>query len=323
MTVIAGIDEAGLGPLLGPLVVSATAFAVPDESADVSMWHLLAGTVCRRPAKRRSPIAIADSKKLYSGLRGPVGLEHLERGVLSMLAAAGERPNSLVGLLKRLAPSAVKQVGEYSWYAQPALPLPHAITPTSVALSGKALADGMSKVGLSLLTMRCQPVFAGEFNRMIRATNNKSVTLFDVTCRLLMYLWRSLPGGQIRVHVDRHGGRTYYLQALQRVFPSCQFKVLEENETCSAYHLAGPDRNMEISFHVDCEDQYLPVALASMISKYVRELFMMLFNRYWAEQVRDLAPTAGYYTDARRFFAEIGPAIRRLGVDETLLYRSR
>ena len=41
MTIIAGIDEAGYGPLLGPMVITITAFDVPDEKAKCSLWDLL------------------------------------------------------------------------------------------------------------------------------------------------------------------------------------------------------------------------------------------------------------------------------------------
>ncbi len=59
-----------------------------------------------------------------------------------------------------------------------------------------------------------------------------------------------------------------------------------------------------------------------MTAKYLRELHMMLFNRWW-QQHQDLRATAGYYTDARRFLAECDPLRRRLGVDDALLVRNR
>ncbi len=52
---------------------------------------------------------------------------------------------------------------------------------------------------------------------------------------------------------------------------------------------------------------HLPVALASMLAKYVRELCMGQFNRYWGHLVPGLQPTAGYYVDAQRFLGEIRP----------------
>ena len=60
-----------------------------------------------------------------------------------------------------------------------------------------------------------------------------------------------------------------------------------------------------------------------MLSKYTRELMMLLLNRFWTERVPGLAATAGYYTDGRRFFGEIQEAAGRLGIDKDLLYRSR
>ena len=50
---------------------------------------------------------------------------------------------------------------------------------------------------------------------------------------------------------------------------------------------------------------------------------MRLFNRFWAEQVAGLAPTAGYRGDAHRFLEAIGPARSRLAVDDGSLIRKR
>jgi hypothetical protein len=65
----------------------------------------------------------------------------------------------------------------------------------------------------------------------------------------------------------------------------------------------------------------LPVALGSMLSKYLRELHMILFNRYWCERRPDLKPTAGYSVDARRFLEDIAPLRRELGIEDQLLIR--
>ena len=43
------------------------------------------------------------------------------------------------------------------------------------------------------------------------------------------------------------------------------------------------------------------VALASIVSKTVRELWMDVFNAYWRARVPGLRPTAGYPVDAVRF----------------------
>jgi ribonuclease HII len=322
VAVVAGIDEAGLGPVLGPLVVSATAFHVPDDRADESMWDLLAGAVSRRRSRRHTKIAIGDSKKLYNRKRANA-LEHLERAALAAVATRKNLPTSLGKLLAIIAPGAGEKAEAYPWYAGLDVPLPDSISATDASLAGNSLSAALDAAGAKLATMRCEPLFTGEFNRLIEATNNKSVVAYDVTCRLVMHLWTKYGTAGLRVHVDRQGGRTRYLPSLQRIFHGGRFKVLDESDTRSAYRVSGTTRAMEISFSTGAEDLHLPVALASMVSKYVRELCMGMLNGFWGQYVEGLVPTAGYYVDGRRFYQEIAPAVQQLGVDPTLLYRSR
>jgi hypothetical protein len=67
----------------------------------------------------------------------------------------------------------------------------------------------------------------------------------------------------------------------------------------------------------------LAAALASMTAKYLREISLRPFNRFWQEHVPGLKPTAGYPNDARRFKAEILAAQQRLGIDDRVLWRCR
>jgi ribonuclease HII len=69
------------------------------------------------------------------------------------------------------------------------------------------------------------------------------------------------------------------------------------------------------------ESHHLPVALASIYSKYLRELVMRCFNRYWATHVAGLRPTGGYYADGQRFLADIEPALRAQNVERERLVR--
>jgi ribonuclease HIII len=190
-------------------------------------------------------------------------------------------------------------------------------------LTGNSLKIGLRKANIALCGLRAEPVFVREYNRLVAATHNKSTTAFDVTCRMLMWLWQSAGRGHIRITVDRQGGRVRYRQPLQRVFADCELKVLDESAQRSAYLLRRGDKTAEVSFVVGGESQSLPTALASMLSKYLRELFMECFNRYWAGHVADIEPTAGYYTDGRRFYGQIAEAMGRLDIAEDRVYRSR
>jgi ribonuclease HII len=326
LTLIVGIDEAGFGPVLGPLVVSMAAFDVPELLAAEPLWGPLAGAVARKPSRRAGMVAVADSKKLHNRKR-PKPLEHLERGVLAMLATRNVQPASVAGLLRVISPAAAREMANYPWYAQEDLPLPRCISATDVALAGNALAAAMGQVGIRLATLRAEVVMVGEYNRLVTATDNKSTTLFDVNSRLLMLLWDRLGRGaaarSAKVYADRLGGRMRYLPPLERVFEGCAFKILDESETLSGYRIASGPREMEVHYGVQFDRIHLPVALASMLCKYVRELLMEMLNGYWSRRVESLAPTAGYYTDGKRFLQDIAAAVSELGIDSRILLRCR
>ena len=325
MARIAGIDEAGFGPVLGPLVVSAACFDVPDDRAGDCLWDLLRGCVARSPGRRRGgAVVIAASKKVYARKKED-GLQHLERAVLGILATRDRRPATLEELLDCLAPEATAQAKREPWHADGTAPVPACISPTDLALAGNVLSAGLDAAGVQLAAMRAHCLFVPAYNRLVQATRNKSTTLLDTTCRLLAYLWEKHPGpGQtMRIYVDRQGGRQHYRPTLQRTFEGFDVAVTEETETRSSYRLASGGKVVEIHFTVGGEDDCLLVALASMMSKYLRELLMAGFNRFWASHVPGLAPTAGYYVDGLRFHREIAPAARRLGIDPDILLRCR
>jgi hypothetical protein len=58
-----------------------------------------------------------------------------------------------------------------------------------------------------------------------------------------------------------------------------------------------------------------------MAAKYVRELAMAAFNEFWAERVPDLAPTAGYPVDAKRWRTEAAAAVAAAGIPADDLWR--
>ncbi|MCE5277020.1 MAG: hypothetical protein ABFD92_14890 [Planctomycetaceae bacterium] len=370
MAIIAGIDEAGLGPVLGPLVVSATAFEVPDDLLDKSLWQTLALAVSRKVSRTRKRIVVSDSKKLYHRQR-PGALDHLELGALAFLGSLDQRPQSLRGLLAFVCPAMLKVMDEYPWYAGQDLPLPTCLTPTAVDLPAAALRTAMQRAGVKCLCMRSEVLEAGQYNRLVRATRSKATTVGDLVARLLAHVWELSAGKRVQIDVDRQGGRRSYLEGLQRIFPEAQFKVIDESETFSAYRITeaspikgqtgathnsvvrvhdGRDsgstggtpvpqsksmgetpmphngapmsgRVAEIRYQVEAEDQHLCVALASMLCKYIRECMMELFNRFWTARIAGLEPTAGYYVDGNRFYQQIVPEIKAMGIDTDLVYR--
>jgi len=96
-------------------------------------------------------------------------------------------------------------------------------------------------------------------------------------------------------------------------------QVVAETPAWSAYHV--PDASCRVEFSVRGESR-LPVALASMTAKYVRELSMAAFNAWWCGRVEDLAPTAGYPLDAARWRRDVEAAGAVAAADWDDLWRS-
>jgi hypothetical protein len=96
-----------------------------------------------------------------------------------------------------------------------------------------------------------------------------------------------------------------------------------ESAKCSEYRVERLGRDVRLVFRPRAEQASLPVALASMVAKYLRELFMRQFNRFWVERVPGLIPTAGYPGDARRFYEAIRPAMKKLSMPESAVWRRK
>ena len=91
----------------------------------------------------------------------------------------------------------------------------------------------------------------------------------------------------------------------------------------SVYRVIGLEREVRLTFQPRADAECFCVALASMVSKYLREVLMLEFNRFWQTHVPGLKATAGYPGDAIRFFEAIRPAVERLGLAEETVWRQR
>ena len=72
---IIGIDEAGYGPNLGPLVMTAVGCLVPDWVREPDLWRHLQRGVRRYNEEDDGRIVVEDSKLVYSPARGLADLE--------------------------------------------------------------------------------------------------------------------------------------------------------------------------------------------------------------------------------------------------------
>ncbi len=325
-TVVIGIDEAGYGPLLGPLVVSSVAFRVPAALAHGDWWKVLRGAIAPRPRARDPRLVVTDSKELS---RRHDGLRWLERAALTFLSLPDPQgmartfPPRFRGLLGQLDRTAVSALAEYPWYREADFPLPAVNTDHDVLTQRTAVNACLRNAGFEFLGAGAEILLEGHFNRLVAGVRNKSVVLLGQTIRLIHRAAQAHGRDGMLIQVDKQGGRQAYGRPLMTAFDDAGLEILEETDGASAYRMTRGPATWEIRFTQGGEKHHFAIALASIFSKYLRELFMYAFNTFWGGQQAGVAPTAGYYTDGLRFVQDIEPAIARLGVDRGLLIRTR
>lgn len=329
--ILAGIDEAGYGPTLGPLAVALSVFRVrtwdnPDTAPN--LWKLLSTGVCKEPGRggksdKLGRVAIADSKqlKLANSVKSTHPLVHLERGVLSFARLLTGNPVATdAECLAALGTS----LPHHRCYAHAPLQLPLAHDPGSIGIATNTLARTLHTAGIDLLAMRCILVGERDFNAKVREFGNKASTSAGPIADHLRFVWDrwgdTASDNKLGIVCDRLGGRAAYAGFLKRAIPA-EIDVIEESDSRSRYVVHDADRRAGVAFLVEGESAHLPVALASMIAKYTRELAMIRFNRYWSSvytefKGADLKPTAGYALDARRWLDDMGSLLSKEDRDQ-------
>lgn len=314
MTVVIGTDEAGYGPNLGPLVVAATAWRVGAKAEAVDEPLAAAGQAASQVA---GGLLWGDSKRIY---RGSNGLAALERGVFTGLLVAGEPLPvdwpALAAALGGIAPPA--ECCQPDWAALAAVSIPRAADAEHCRAIAARIGSAIRREGVSLESIACRAIYPGEFNALLDTGLNKSDILSRMTLSLAAALRRKYADEPAVIWCDRHGGRKSYAALVSRHFDAPLVQPLEETPASSVYCL--PEAEARIAFRVGGESR-LPVALASMTAKYVRELAMHAFNTFWSERVPGLAATAGYPVDANRWRAAAGHAVRAAGIADDGLWR--
>jgi hypothetical protein len=311
-----GIDEAGYGPNLGPLVMTSVACRLPHDLAGRDLWTLLRGAV-RRPAEPDDGrILVEDSKVVYSSARGLAALE------VGVLAARPPAP-CLADYVRHVAPAAVTELSSEPWYRGDC-PLPVLALADACRTAADRFAEVSRQAGVAWGPVRSVVVCPRRFNAVVDRCGSKGAVLGEGLGELLRWNRTAAEGDDsLSFVVDKHGGRNTYAPMLQDALPDGMVMAQQESMARSVYTVRGVGRDIRLTFQPRADAQHFCVALASMVSKYLRELFMLEFNRFWQAQVPGLKPTAGYPGDAARFLEAIRPALGRLGVAEASLWRCR
>jgi hypothetical protein len=348
MGYVIGTDEAGYGPNLGPLVITATVWSVPDGVGGDDLFARLRGVIRNGGEKFSSPPALtpdpspesgkgrksdlpafADSKVLYTPGKG---LRQLERGLWIAWELLFWRPRRWRELWDRLAPETHQEFSERPWYRDFDTELPCDFALAEDGRDTAAVCEGFRRAGVTLCNIHCRAVFPDEWNTLLETHASKGAALSHLTLELITKTVQSpdIHHSSFIIHhspavsilCDKHGGRNHYLPLLYHFFPEQIIESFSESRAESVYQFGLGKCRVEFCFRAKAESA-LPAALASMVSKYLREQAMRPFNRFWRLHVPNLAPTAGYPQDARRFKQDIHVRQRELQIEDRVLWRNK
>ena len=315
---LAGIDEAGYGPLLGPFTAGWSLFRVPD--AQLNLWEVTAKSCHPKPPRKDRRLMINDSKKVNAG---PRGRDKLERAVAAFreLAAGGE--HGLDNWLSSPPATSRKWLQAAPWFKKLDGTLCSLADRSRAKLDANLILRDLENSGCTFAGFGSRAVPAGEWNSLIDHFQSKGLVLFEVTMNLVEHVLKLSDGSPIRIECDRHGARRRYGQALMERFNTDSIEVHAETASGSLYTLMMGGRKVEIRFSQGADLNFFPVALASLAAKQTRERLMDQWNTWFNQRLPDIRPTKGYTQDGRRWLHDVGDALDAFNIDQRLLKRIR
>jgi len=311
---IAGIDENGLGPLLGPLLVTGVCIEIPGKEYDAdALWCL---------STPETPVA--DSKKMFS----PGRMKKSEAAVLPWLEIATGGLTTERHLHEKIlvnhpvAAEACPEEGKRLCSAgRETLPLwiqPGSDLHDSLSINKKKAKGVLEENGAVIRALEsvlvCPKVF------------NDSVVRYGKMFLDFRYFIEVAAAIRKRVEEDvlficgKIGSTKRYADWFS--FMGMDAAIICESRQMSAYAAAGLG---EFRFIRDADDAHFCVALASMAGKYLRELAMHRLNgrlRQWMNS--DCAWISGYANARTRDMIEkTANARRSLGLPDECFIRIR
>ncbi|QDT58807.1 Hypothetical protein SV7mr_13080 [Stieleria bergensis] len=360
--ILIATDEAGYGPKLGPLVVTATMWNIDRETGHDDLGRqfsaLSSPVSCQGPNGKPTKIKIDDSKAVFkptsarpasqsiaqANSDNPTQDAAIPQGLFKLLAVtqtAGDWIN------QQSNPPVDDSLNPFSMNCSPADLDALASTPWLSTLNNEATIPCVSPLAretllqawgtgdVKLLAVKSRVITAQSFNELCDSGMNKADLLASSTLALVRQMLEDSHSQStlavsdcISVYCDRFGGRRYYAGPLQMAFDGQLVQVIDETSGESHYRVPFQKTPFEIRFTVK-GDRFTPVAFSSMIAKCMRELAMESMNEYFATEYsklhpgKPLKPTAGYPVDADRFLKAIQPVIERDNLSAFELIRQR
>jgi ribonuclease HII len=296
---VMGVDENGLGPRLGPLVATSLTLEIPRYDRSVL-------------AERGLGLGLTDSKE--TGGFGRMGFT--ESVALALLGSSQEAPpRSADRLLDRVFPEVRPRLrsccpdpstAEQCWGVDLELP-----AFGGDPAFGRGLLDRLvGRSQLRLVDVQSRIACAGVLNAKSVSGQNKlavDLALFED----LIDSVRRRHGKSLLVVCGMIGGIRDYASRFGR-FDSEDVRPLAGRRGQRRYAIQGVG---EVRFEVDADARHLPVALASIVGKYVREICMRRIGEFYRRDDPELQLASGYHDPVTtRFIEATERPRRRLGI---------
>jgi ribonuclease HII len=281
-----GVDENGLGSRLGPLIVTAV-LAEADESGERFLSRKL-------PKRMREDLD--DSKRLMS---------HTDVGIGEAWARAliGDQARSPAELFERLSLEGSSKLRE------PCPKAAHAQCWTSQRETFGATIDQcaratehlatFTKRGVRIVEVRTSVVCTQQLNVNRDRGINRFVSDLHAMERLVLKL-RDSAGAPVHAVCGKVGGIGEYAKFFGPL-AGWLHATIEEGQAESAYQFPNLGR---LRFVRDADAHAPLVMLASLVGKYVRELFMSRIAAHYPAPVAGTPRPSGYHDPVTAAFVE-------------------
>ncbi len=292
-----GVDENGLGPRLGPLIVTGVLAEVSPEGAKIAS---------RKPRGKLAEV-LGDSKAMLA--HGDVALGEAWARVLAGrgCARSGSDAATVASLvfgfalddeteLRRLCPT---QAESMCWSTDGEV---FEATAALVKDVTRHL-DALAKKGVVVRAVRSAVVCNKRLNDAFDRGHSRFHVDLHAMERLVLAL-REQAGADIDAVCGKVGGLGNYAAAFGPLAGRLHVE-LERTRARSAYHFPGVG---QIAFVMDADDSDLLVGLASMVGKYLREVLMSRIARSLGGRE---ASASGYYDPRTTAFIAATALVRK------------
>jgi len=305
----AGIDENGLGPQLGPMIVTAV-WAQVSEQARARMQQDGLAFMHERLNDSKALVrhgSVALGEAWARALADRCGLDASSPDVLLQSLSPGDRTERIEACPKPSFGQCWPSIDERFEASEGAMERAHQDLAT------------LCDQGVDLRGVRSTIVCVRELNQARRAGKGRFECDLHAMEGLILAA-RADCGAELEAICGKVGGLQRYIAAM-RLLGDRLHVVLAETRECSSYRFPGVGT---VEFRKDADGSDPLVALASLVGKYVREALMKRIVSFYLRHDPELKDASGYNDPVTDHFVESTRSLRRrLSIPQTCFRREQ